>query len=65
MVNEYEEVAKHFIKKSKDLEEFAKTILVSLYKKDSFLFNADKELKTSSEKMSAIYKENYKEHYNV
>ena len=35
MINEYEEVAKHFIRKSKDLEEFTKIILVSLYKKDS------------------------------
>ena len=65
MDKKYDEVAKHFIKNSKNLEEFATIILVSLYKKDSHLFNADSEMKTSSEKMSAIFKDRYKDYYDV
>ena len=65
MDKKYDEVAKHIIKNSKNLEEFATIILVSLYKKDSHLFNADSEMKTSSEKMSAIFKDRYKDYYDV
>lgn len=52
--NDYRETAKFFINNSKDINELCEEILVSLYKLDSRLFNTDKELKISSEKMSSI-----------